>query len=153
MSGPRLGLDGHTQRAKRHLKVAKALDSAGDEWAAVCYFYAAYHLIRGALLSDPIFNELGRCQSKHADLLPEDRFTARHKGRRNTSAGREWGLNELTQILYPHISQSYERLHQASIDVRYGKGLRGTLEPLRLAIAAIEKAAEEQTLCGWSGEA
>lgn len=121
----------HTARAARHQKVADALADAGDEWSAVCYFYAAYHMIRAALLEDTIFDRLEWCQQKNRDLLPQDRHTMRHHGRKNTSNGREWGVNELVFLLYPNVVGAYERLHQASNDVRYHDGLRGSVADMQ----------------------
>lgn len=99
--------------------------SAGEnDWAAVCFFYAAYHVVRAALVSDPIFDDPGSLSKIRVGLAPQDRHTERHKGRKNTANGREWGVNELVLILYRPFAGAYDRLHQASIDVRYGRGLR-----------------------------
>ena len=151
MPGPALGPDAHASRAARHRKIGDALAAAGDEWAAVCYFYSAYHLVRRALLVDPVFDTLERAQAKHPDLLPEDRSIGRHSGRKRTSAGREWGVNELVLRLYPQIASAYDRLHQASIDVRYQNGLRTTLAPIVQSLEHVEREAAAGTLSAWSG--
>lgn len=100
-----------------------ALADAGDEWAHVCYFYAAYHLIRHALLTDPLFDDPSRLASLRLPVLPDDRFTDRHHGRGRVGQAREWGVNELVGYLYKAHSVDYELLHQASIDVRYKDGI------------------------------
>jgi hypothetical protein len=113
----------HVSRAERHFKVGCALHDAGDEWAAVCYFYAAYHLVKAAMLVDPIFQDPAKCAAKHADLNMEDRFTDRHQVRRSGGSGRGWGVNDLVLLLYRSIAGDYDRLHQASVSVRYRQGL------------------------------
>lgn len=121
----------HLSRAAEHERVADALADAGHEWSAVCYFYAAYHLVKAAMLEDAIFDDPTQCQALHPDLLPDDRYVSRHKGRRRTSEGREWGLNELVLVLYRPAAGKYERLHSVSNDVRYHDGLAGTVADVR----------------------
>lgn len=122
-SSPPLAEQQHRDRAGRHLVIGEALESAGDEWAVVPLFYASYHLVKAALLIDPIWDDANRRTAVHVELTPADRFVTRHHGRRVTGNGRHWGINELVLKLYPVIVQEYERLHQASIQVRYGAGL------------------------------
>ena len=100
---------------------------AGHEWAAVALFYAAYHDVKAALLEDVIFDSFEACQAVSPDLLPQDRKTTRHQGRKQTASGREWGINELVLKLYRPAAGSYEKLHQMSNDVRYQAGLRGSV--------------------------
>jgi len=121
---------------RRHQVVGNALGDAGDEWAAVVWFYSAYHLIKGALLRDPIWSDLGALANISLELMPEDRFTSRHRGRRRANgAPREWGVNELVLKLYRKAAKPYDLLHQASISVRYGAGLPdGALPELREAL-------------------
>lgn len=135
----------HVQRAERHTKVGLALLAVEDEWAAVCLFYSAYHHVKAALLEDPLFEDHEKCQALHADLLPDDRFTSRHKGRR-TAGGREWGLNELVLRLYRPAAGTYERLHQASIDVRYQTGLRASIADVRKLHERFETLLQDGTL-------
>lgn len=131
--------DQHRSRAERHRKVGAALLDAGDEWAAVPLFYAGYHLVKAALLRDPIFGDPTSLSRISADLTPEDRFVTRHHGRRRRGEPREWGVNEVVQVLYRRATKSYEALHQASILVRYGEGLpANSLESLRAALDHIE---------------
>jgi hypothetical protein len=112
----------HLERAERHRKVGQALLEAEDEWSAVCSFYSAYHLVRYALRSDPIFDDLDALQRIRKDLTPDERNTERHRGRVSGQA-REWGINELVVALYRPAAAAYHRLHQASITVRYEEGL------------------------------
>jgi len=136
-----LSTEQHRDRAAHHAYVGDALAATGEpEWAAVCLFYAAYHLMRAALTSDAIFDEPTRLSRISPQLTPADRSTARHKGRKSTSNGREWGINELVFLLYRPLAGDYDRLHQASIDVRYGQGLRGDVADLRGNLTSIEDA-------------
>lgn len=132
--------DVHLERAARHRKIGDHLCEAGDEWGAVCYFYSAYHLVKHALLTDPIFDEPTALSRIDVTLQPDDRYTSRHHGRQREGQAREWGVNELVTRLYRPISASYERLHQASIAVRYGAGLALPLDRIVGAIEAVQNA-------------
>lgn len=101
-----------------------------DEWAAVCWFYAAYHLVRASLQRDPRFDDPGQLAQMSARLCMDDRYAQRHKGRRG-GANVELGINDIVRLAYRDVRSPYERLHQASIDVRYESGLRATLEEVR----------------------
>lgn len=129
----------HCERAAHHGHVGRALISTGEaQWGAVCFFYAAYHLVRAALTSDPIFLDPTRLSRMNPELTPSDQSVGRHKGRRQSANGREWGVNELVALLYPRFMQPYERLHQASIDVRYYSGLRASSADLEANLKSIE---------------
>lgn len=99
----------------------------GDEWAAVCYFYASLHRVRAALLSDPIFSDQSRLTAKHYRLFPADAHVNKHMGytkpQRGGPSRKFWGLNELVSLLYPVISAQYEGLYNSSLEVRYQQGL------------------------------
>lgn len=140
MVGPALREDQHRTRAQRHRLVGETLVGAGDEWGAVPLFYSAYHVIKGALLRDPIWDQVNALQKINSDLIPDDRFIDRHHGRKRPGGGpREWGINELVLTLYRPAIAHYELLHQSSIRVRYGTGLpRGSLQPLMSAIDTLE---------------
>lgn len=136
----RLRQEQHLVRAARHDKIGRLLSESGDEWGAVALFYGAYHRVKAALITDPIWDDIGQLQAIHSDLVPDDRLIERHRGRRRSGAPREWGINELVQTLYPEITRAYERLHQASISVRYGVGLReGALGDLAEASEEIKR--------------
>lgn len=136
----RLSIQAHQERAGHHTAVGDGLAASDEGWAAVCYFYAAYHLVRASLIDDPIFDDPTLLSRVRPDLTPEDRFTSHHHGRKQTMNGRDWGVNELVALLYRSLSRDYERLHQASLDVRYGAGLRGDVAPLRASLLVIQEA-------------
>lgn len=117
---------------------------AGDEWAAVMLFYAAYHEVKAALLDDPVFDDEATCRQYNSLLRPEDRHVARHQGRKSVS--KEWGINELVLTLYGSAAGVYHRLHQMSIDVRYESGLRGSLEDVSDVWERFCKARDEGAL-------
>lgn len=115
------GLDfaSHCERSRNHLDSARRIIEQSDEWAVVALFYSAYHAMKAALINDPAFDSMTDVKKLNPHLTPGDRFVTQHKVRR-TQAG--FGVNELVQILYPQYARDYERLHQASIQVRYHKG-------------------------------
>ncbi len=115
-----------TTRAQEHAAVGDALITAADnEWAAVCFFYAAYQIAIAAISDDPIFDDLDRLKRVNAELIPDDRRTTRHQGRKNGKNGREWGVNELMLLLYGQtVGAAYDKLHKASVSVRYAPPLR-----------------------------
>jgi hypothetical protein len=119
--------------------VGGALADAGDEWSAVPLFYSAYHLTRHALRSDPIFLDPIQLSRVNVNLTMAECDVTRHKGRKVIpgSPGREWGINELVTLLYRPLSASYDKLHQASIEVRYGAGLKTA--PVPHLVAALER--------------
>lgn len=83
-SSPPLPAAEHQRRASRHTTVGRALDDAGDEWAGVVYSYAAYLLVKAALLNDPLWSDVSAMHGKHHDLVRDDRLTTRHHGRKRT---------------------------------------------------------------------
>lgn len=130
--------DEHRLRSQRHQLIGDLLADAGDEWGAVPMFYSAYHCVKGALLRDPIFDHQEALTKIHRDLYPEDRHVNRHHGRRRQGQQADWGVNELVGRLYSRAAGDYERLHQGSIQVRYGTGLpSGALPALRICLANI----------------
>jgi hypothetical protein len=100
----------------------KMLREAGDEWFAVCYFYAAYHTVKAAFIEDPVFDDVARLAAKSPHLIMEDRFAESHHGRVNFGT-RRLGVNDIVAKLYPDIAVEYVRLHMASMAVRYQQGL------------------------------
>jgi hypothetical protein len=110
-------------RGASHAQLGRTLADVDHEWAAVPLFYSAYHLVKLAMLRDPIWDRVNALQTLHQGLIPDDRFTERHKGRQRRGEPRQWGVNEIVSVLYKNIARPYERLHLASIDVRYGVGL------------------------------
>lgn len=115
-----------TTRALAHAAVGDALIAAAqNEWAAVCYFYAAYQIAIAAISDDPVFDDPDRLRRVKVGLIPDDRHTTRHRGRKNGRDGREWGVNELMLVLYTQpVAAAYDKLHKASVSVRYEPPLR-----------------------------
>lgn len=146
MSGAALSPTQHRAASVRHRETSITFKAAEDEWAAVAMFYSAYHVVRAAMLDDPIWMNAGALARINVNLNHEDRFTSRHHGGVRPS-GRVFGVNEIVGMLYPSIQGAYERLHQASIDVRYGVGLAdGALEHLPSLLDQIHEAAERGDL-------
>lgn len=117
-------------RAGQHARSASAMAAAAEEWFAVCWFYSAYHLVRARMSEDPVFLDPSGLSQVDARLCMADQQTTRHQGRRG--GGRcELGINDIVRLLYRPIAPSYHKLHQASIAVRYGHGLKATADDLR----------------------
>lgn len=90
------------------------------------------------MLVDPIWQDLKSLKAIHQDLVPDDRFIGRHKGRRRVGGPKEWGVNDLVLMLYRPAAGHYDRLHLASVDVRYSTGLpTGALNPVRASLDAL----------------
>lgn len=124
------GVD-HATRATEHHATGDVLCRAGDDWAAVCYFYASLHRLKAALLKDPIFHDPIAMAAKNSALRPDDRFCDKHRGRSERQADgtylKSHGLIDLAGILYPTVDLAYSTLFTASLDVRYKRGLTGGL--------------------------
>jgi hypothetical protein len=119
------------RRAVKTKETADALWESGDEWAAVCYFYAAYHAMKAALIEDPVFDSLTDLAKHSPFLLLEDRFATKHNGYFGAGV-RRMGVNDIVVSLYPTVAAEYVRLHIASVGVRYGNGLAPiTLQSVR----------------------
>lgn len=135
----------HVQRADRHFVVGETLEQAGDEWAAVCYFYSAYHLLKAALQVDPVFDDLPRLASINRNLTIDDRHCSRHQGSRGLQSP-VLGLNEVVGLLYPGISTEYRLLHAASVQVRYKAHLNTRVVDCRSYLGVIRKQFDEGQL-------
>lgn len=124
----------HVLRADEHESLAGVLRDSGHEWAAVAYFYSAYHLVSAALLRDPIFTSPGRLAAASPALTMADQTATRHQGYMQFGHGgrrtKIWGLNDLVALLYRPVWPFYAQLHEGSVDVRYGTGLRVPLEKI-----------------------
>lgn len=117
-----LSLQGCLERAVSIKETARSLRSADDEWFAVCYFYAAYHTVKAALLEDPLFEDPAALSTRSRHLTPDDRYATHHQARLGKGP-RKLGVNDIVRVLYPNIAVEYVRLHMASIDVRCNSGL------------------------------
>lgn len=107
---------------------AAHLLAGGDEWFAVCYFYASYHLVKAAMMVDPIFGNPTDLSTVDVNLTPASRWTTHHQGRVQKGGPRDFGINDIVVKLYNDISIEYRRLHMASVNVRYSSGL-GVIAP------------------------
>lgn len=136
-----LSAEQHVVRADEHAGLATVLHDSGHEWAAVAYFYGAYHLVSAALLSDPVFDSPQRLAAASPALSMGDRTTTRHQGYMQFGPGGQrtkiWGLNDLVGTLYRQVWPFYLQLHEGSVDVRYGTGLRVPLGRIRDAYGLI----------------
>ncbi len=79
------------------------------------------------LLGDPIFDDPIACSGITRPVARGSAHEPPPWSQAHEQRGREWGINELVLSLYPKVVRDYERLHQASNDVRYHEGLRGTV--------------------------
>jgi hypothetical protein len=143
VSANRLTPTEHETRAARHDKIGRLLGGATDEWCAVPIFYAAYHLVKAALLTDPVFGDPKKLAVVNSALTPDDRNVTRHTGDKKSQSNRCWGVNDLVFMLYYPQWADYIRLHQASIDVRYKLGLTVGVANLLRALDQITAAYEE----------
>lgn len=120
----------HVERAARHQLVGAALhEEIEEDWAGVCYFYSAYHLVKAALTTDPVFDDLSSLKKIDPNLMETDRWADKHHVPR-TAPG--FGINNLVKLIYPAIQGSYHELHGASVGVRYGLGVTVPLDDLAL---------------------
>lgn len=140
MAADHLTLVEHEARADRHDKIGRVLAAAPDEWCAVPIFYAVYHRVQAALLTDPVFDSPQRLAAVNSALTPAERYVTRHTGDRKPGSQRCWGVNNLVFMLYRPHWRDYERLHQASIDVRYKLGLNVSVSDLVGALDRITDA-------------
>lgn len=130
---PSLSSHEHAVASERHARAASNPRPMKSEWAAVAYFYAAYHLVKQAILEDPIWQCPDKLTAKHPELRPNLAYVTRHHGQSaRRRRGRPWGVNELVRLLYPSIYQSYVHMHRVSIEVRYLRRLR---TPIRASTA------------------
>lgn len=111
----------HIASYQGHYATAQALDTAGDEWAAVCYFYAAFRAARAALYNDTRLDSDAAARAAHPRLNAGSRHVDFHNGYRTVGPG----MNDVVRYLYPAIGSAYELLHTKSIEVRYLDGLVG----------------------------
>lgn len=144
MTYRRLTPEQHLARAAHHRTVADALRHVGeDQWATVAYFYSALHLMKEALIVDPIWNDAGRLAAVDEGLQPDHRFTSTHRGKRGSGV---IGTNDLVQLFYPTAIGPYDKLHQASCAVRYEAGLNIPIDRVLDAYGRVRQAHERQEL-------
>lgn len=123
----------HAAELQKAYETAEALAQSGDEWAAVCYFYAAYRAARSALNRDERLDSDSSAREAHSSLTA----TSRHVDFHNGHPKRGPGLNDVVRRLYPDIASRYEFLHAKSVEVRYESGL------VEASVEQIKKIADE----------
>ena len=114
-------LQEHRHKANIFLRKANKYKVSDQVVAQICAFYAAYHAMRFAILTDPILDKSNEeiMRLVHMPGLVQDsRYATPHRGRHNS--GRGIGQNQVIQALYPSEALAYNQLHRASIDARYG---------------------------------
>lgn len=110
----------HRTKANIFLRKANKYKTSDEVVSKICAFYAAYHAMRVAILTDPILDKPDEeiQQLVHMPGLRQDsRYATHHSGRHNS--GRGIGQNEVVQALYRFEAYAYGRLHRASVDARY----------------------------------
>lgn len=117
-----LSADQCKKKAIENLEEARNLANQNSKWSYVVAFYAAYHAVKYALFTDPIFDDFQKLKSKDNSLVPEDRTATRHKKR--AGSDQSPGINDLVRVLYrtdcvTPIYLEYLKLHSASVVVRY----------------------------------
>lgn len=113
-------LQQHRGSYDRAIEAASKLEDGLDEWAAVCYFYAALSAVRHALCADERLDGDAKARAVDPRLTAGSRHVKHHNGRADN---RGIGLNQIVRIMYPKIASEYELLHTKSVEVRYGTGL------------------------------
>lgn len=103
--------------AEKHWDLTLVLADVKQEWAAVTGFYCCYQLMRSALLADPIFDDPAALVRIHPKLLPNHRTATKHSSRGFNTGN--FGMIELSSLLYPHVRAIYKSAHDASTGVRY----------------------------------
>jgi hypothetical protein len=109
----------HLARSAVHEAAAMTLAASNDDWAAVCYFYAAYRRVLGAFQVDQRLNSDSAARNVDSRMTASSRHVTHHQFHPN----RGLGVNDLVRHLYPAIGAKYELLHTKSVEVRYLNGL------------------------------
>ena len=122
--------------SEKHWETTQKLITLGDDWSVVTGFYSCYHLLRAAMLKDPLFDDLPRLSVVHHSLRTEDRRETKHsKGGLNKP---ELGMKEICTLVYPHASGKYYLAHDASNGVRYDGGLPRHIHSVSAALGYSE---------------
>lgn len=131
----------HLSRQAYHRQIGLVLADleVSHPWGCVVVFYAAYHSARWALQCDQRFNDMAALKAINPHLVPELKNTAKHKTRGPLGRGPEFGVNDLVALLYPAASPAYEKLHQASIEVRYEAGRPQVLPPYERLVELVDE--------------
>lgn len=96
--------------------------SVGD-WEVVARFYSALHYLQEALLLDPVWPDAARLAGIDGRLKAKHKYVSNHQGHDRADGTREFGLQELTALLYPAVAVEFGALYASSVTVRYGRGI------------------------------
>lgn len=110
----------HRTKANIFLRKANKYKTSDEVVSKICAFYAAYHAMRVAILTDPILDEPDeeiQRLVRMPGLRQDSRYATHHSGRH--TSGRGIGQNQVVQALYRSEAFAYDRLHKASVDARY----------------------------------
>lgn len=108
--------------------------TSDNDVANICSFYAAYHAMRVAILSDPIFNlseEAIFAQTGWKYMTPETKYNTHHIGAVSNGkvSGRGWGQNQVISSLYRNWFNDYDNLYKSSVKARYVEDYSGEILP------------------------
>lgn len=118
MPNPQLAAK-YAARSAEHYRTAVLLADAGEEWAVVCFFYAAFSAARAALYNEPRLDSDAAARAVNSKLTASSRHVDFHNGH----PSRGPGMNQIVEILFHPVGAKYELLHVKSCEVRYGFGL------------------------------
>lgn len=113
----------HRTKANTFIRKAWRYHRDDQVISRICSFYAAYHAMRFAILSDPIFDltdEEIYQQTYISGLCKDSKHNGHHSARPDSPRG--IGQNQIVTTLYPKWAKDYESLHKTSIDARYVSG-------------------------------
>ena len=111
-------LSDHRMRAIRFLRKADKYRVSDGDISLICSFYAAYHAMRLAILSDPAMLSIPPEISRVAPhITPDARWNSHHNA--PTRSLRGPGVRNIVDYLYREYSYDYARLHENSVIVRY----------------------------------
>ncbi|WP_346923174.1 hypothetical protein [Rothia sp. (in: high G+C Gram-positive bacteria)] len=120
----------HRHKATVFKRKAEKYIVPDEDVAKICSFYAAYHAMRVAILSDSIFDfsdeEIYR-RAKTRGVYQDSKYNTHHSAGRDS--GRGVGQNQIIASLYPKWSRDYEELHKLSIQARYVTDNSGEILP------------------------
>lgn len=110
----------HRTKANTFIRKAHKYIAKDPDISKICSFYAAYHAMRYAILSDPIFDltdEEIYQQTYVRGIYRDSKHNSHHSAA--PKSGRGIGQNQIVSILYKKWFQRYEELHKTSVHVRY----------------------------------
>lgn len=120
----------HRIKANAFLGKASKYIVSDPTMSQVCSFYAVYHAMRIAILSDPIFDlpdgEIDKLTGVRG-LCKDAKYNTHHSAHRDSPRG--LGQNQVIAALYPKRFKDYDDLHKVSIQARYVQEYKGEILP------------------------